>query len=515
MDVNIAAAKGERGLKLRELVDLLTMAQVRGELDVEITGISIHSQQVEPGELFVCIPGTPGLQKDRHLFINEAIAAGAAALIVERDVTANVPVIQVPSARYALAILAAHWYGYPSRELHLIGVTGTNGKTTTSHMIDKILAHAGYRTGLMGNIGTKIGSELLHTDINTQAPHRLQANLRKMKDLSTDYCVMEVTSQGLHMGRVLGCDYRIAVLTNVTQDHLDYHGTMENYMAAKGLLFSGLGNSFSPVRARRKFAILNADDDASAYFRDLTSAQVITYGIHKAADVRAAEIQLTSRGTTFMVHSFAGTMAMELRLVGMFNVYNALAAISTALAERIPLDVIRQGLADLTSVPGRMEVIDEGQEFLVLADYAHTPDGLDKALSAVREFAEGKIITVFGCGGDRDRTKRPLMGQLAAKYSDVVIITSDNPRSEDPVRILKDIERGLHEHGACEASYVLIEDRRQAIVRAIEMAGPGDIVLIAGKGHETYQLINDCTLHFDDREEAREAIRQKMMAGRQ
>ncbi|CAH8711978.1 UDP-N-acetylmuramoyl-L-alanyl-D-glutamate--2,6-diaminopimelate ligase [Paenibacillus thiaminolyticus] len=284
--------------------------------------------------------------------------------------------------------------------------------------------------------------------------------------------------------------------------------------AAKGVLFSGLGNSFSLDRTRRKFAILNADDEASAYFRDLTSAQVITYGIHKDADVRAAEIQLTSRGTTFMLHSFAGTMAMELKLVGMFNVYNALAANGTALAERITLEMIRQGLADLTSVPGRMEVIDEGQDFLVLADYAHTPDGLDKALSAVREFAEGKIITVFGCGGDRDRSKRPLMGQLAAKYNDVVIVTSDNPRSEDPVSILKDIEKGMHENGAREASYVLIEDRRQAIVREIGIAGPGDIVFIAGKGHETYQLINEQTLHFDDRDEAREAIRQKMLAER-
>ncbi|MBP1994894.1 UDP-N-acetylmuramoyl-L-alanyl-D-glutamate--2,6-diaminopimelate ligase [Paenibacillus eucommiae] len=373
------------------------------------------------------------------------------------------------------------------------------------------ILRSGFRTGLMGNIGTKIGAAMLDTDINTQDPHTLQSNLKKMKDASADFCVMEVSSQGLHMGRVLGCEFRTAVFTNLTQDHLDYHGSMDNYLAAKGTLFSRMGNSFSPDPAKRKFAILNADDEASKILKSLTAAQVITYGIKNPADIMAKEIQLTSKGTTFQLLSSAGTTTIELNLVGTFNVYNALAAISTALAEQIPIDVIQAGLLDLTTVSGRMEVIDEGQDFLVLADYAHSPDGLDNALSTLCEFADKKIITVFGCGGDRDRTKRPIMGKLAAAYSDFVIVTSDNPRTEDPKGILIDIEHGLKEFGASPESYELIEDRRQAIERAIEMAGTGDIVLIAGKGHETYQILKDRTVHFDDREEAREAIRKRVL----
>lgn len=291
-------------------------------------------------------------------------------MIVEQDVYTNVPTIKVPDARYALALLAAQFYGYPSIELPLIGVTGTNGKTTTSHMIEAIFAHAGYRTGLMGNIGTKIGSEQFETDINTQSPHRLQSNLRRMKDSAVDYCVMEVTSQGLHMGRVLGCNFRTAVFTNLTQDHLDYHQTMEQYLAAKGTLFSGLGNSFTPEPSKRKFAILNADDGASAYLSGITAAQVVTYGIKNTADIRAEDIRLTAKGTSFTLHSFAGSTTIELQMIGTFNVYNALAAISTALVEQIPLEVIRQGIAGLAFVAGRMEVINEQQDFLVLADYA-------------------------------------------------------------------------------------------------------------------------------------------------
>ena len=431
---------------------------------------------------------------------------------MEREVAANVPTIKVPDARYALALIAAHFYGYPSAELRLIGVTGTNGKTTTSHLIEAVLAHAGYRTGLMGNMGTQIGGTLYPTTLNTQTPDTLHANLRKMREHAADYAVMEVSSQGLDMGRVLGCDFDIAVFTNLTQDHLDYHGTMEKYLAAKGQLFAGLGNAFPLDPRKRKFAVLNADDAASQQLRSLTAAaQVITYGIEQAAaDVRAEQIRLTAKGTSFTLRSYAGDMPVELRLVGKFNVYNALAAISVALAEQVPLATIREGLAGIAGVPGRMEVVDAGQDFLVLADYAHTPDGLDNALSTLREFAEHRIITVFGCGGDRDRTKRPVMGQLAARYSDVVILTSDNPRSEDPDAILADIEQGIGNSQASGFSYERMADRRQAIERAIELAGSGDIVIIAGKGHETYQIVQGDTQHFDDREEAREAILRRL-----
>ncbi|ANY71321.1 UDP-N-acetylmuramoyl-L-alanyl-D-glutamate--2,6-diaminopimelate ligase [Paenibacillus ihbetae] len=496
-------------MKLTELIRPLTIAQIQGNADVEITGISMNSKFLQPGELFVCIPGIPGLQEDRHLYVEDAVKAGAAAIVVERDVVSSVPTIKVPNARFALALLSAHFYGYPSHSLKLIGVTGTKGKTTTSYMMESIFAHAGFRTGLMGNIGTKIGSTMHKTDINTQDPPHLQANLRKMKEESTDYCVMEVSSQGLHMGRVLGCDFRTAVFTNLTHDHLDYHKTKENYLAAKGMLFSGLGNSYAPDPAKRKFAILNADDEASRYLSEITAAQVITYGINTTANVIAKDIRLTPKGTTFTVESFAGDAEIELKQVGMFNVYNALAAMTAALAEQVPFHVIQQGLHGLSNVSGRMEVIDEQQDFLVLVDYAHTPDSLDNALSTLREFADQRIITVFGCGGDRDRTKRPVMGKLAAKHSDHVIITSDNPRTEDPLGILKDIEHGVLEYGMSSESYEMIADRRQAIIRAVDMARSGDIVIIAGKGHETYQILNDQTIHFDDREEAKAAIRNR------
>ncbi len=494
-------------MKVADLAALIPNAIIEGDSEIEITGITNHSRRVAPGELFVCIPGIPGYQEDRHPYAAAAVQAGAAAVVAERKVDVNAPVILVKNARHALGVFSAHFYGHPSRELKLIGVTGTNGKTTTAHMIEAILRYAGHKTGLMGNIGTKIGDALFQTDINTQEPPVLQGNLRKMADTNCSYAVMEVTSQGLDAGRVLGCDFRTAVFTNLTQDHLDYHGTMENYIAAKGLFFSRLGNGFTGDFAAEKIAVLNADDPASAVFRKLTAAHVLTYGIREEADVRAEDIRLSARGTSFRAVTYKGTIDMQLGMVGTFNVYNALAAITAALAEGLPLETIRDGLVSLPGVPGRMEVINEGQSFLALVDYAHTPDGLDNVLRAVRGFAEKKVITVFGCGGDRDRTKRPIMGGIAADYSDFVVVTSDNPRSENPRRILADIEEGLREKQYPASRYQIVEDRAAAIARAVEMAEPGDVIVIAGKGHETYQITNHGTIHFDDREVTREAIR--------
>lgn len=496
-------------MKLRELAELLAICRTSGNMDVEITGFCMNSRHVQPGDLFICVPGIPGLQEDRHPYAEEAVRAGAAAIVVERDVGIDVPTVAVANARYALAVMACHYYGYPSADMKLIGVTGTNGKTTTSHMIEALFACAGCNTGLMGNIGTKIGSVIEETDINTQEAHKLQASLSKMRERQTDYAVMEVTSQGIDMGRVLGCRFRTAVFTNLTQDHLDYHGTMEKYKEAKGLFFARLDNGFSADETKRQFAVLNADDPASAYFRKQTAAQVITYGINCDADVMAKQIRLTAQGTEFELHSFAGTAPIKLRMVGKFNVYNALAAIACALTERLPLETIREGLERFGGVPGRMETVDEGQSFLVLVDYAHTPDGLDNALVAIKEFAVGNMITVFGCGGDRDRTKRPKMGKIAAQYSDYIVLTSDNPRSENPNTIIEEIERGLEEERLEQSRYEKVPDRKEAIAKAVQRACPGDIVLIAGKGHETYQICHDGVVHFDDREEARQAIRNK------
>jgi UDP-N-acetylmuramoyl-L-alanyl-D-glutamate--2,6-diaminopimelate ligase len=499
-------------MKLQELAELFRIARLEGDGNTEVTGIEMDSRKVKPGDLFVCVSEIPGLMRDGHPYAADAAERGAAAVVAEHDVDANVPKLFVNDSRRALAVIAAHFYGYPSHGMKVIGVTGTNGKTTTTFLIERILRDQGFTTGLMGNLGIKIGDAYVEQEgkNNTRDVPDLQRALRSMRDASVEYCVMEATSVGLEFGRVLGCNFRTALFTNLTQDHLETHKTMENYRAAKGLLFSRLGNSLGPRREDRKFAVLNADDPASDYYRKLTYAEVITYGIDRPADVRAAEIRLTNSGTSFAVRTtFAGSAQIEMKLLGRFNVYNALGAIAAALAEEVPLENIRRSLAGMDVVAGRMEVVDAGQDFLVVVDYAHTPDGLENALSTISEFAEGRILCVFGCGGDRDRTKRPVMGGIAAKYSDYVIVTSDNPRTEDPEAILQEIEPGIREAGFPQEQYELIVDRRAAIQKAVEMASPKDVVLIAGKGHETYQLIGGKTLHFDDREEAKEAIRRR------
>jgi UDP-N-acetylmuramoyl-L-alanyl-D-glutamate--2,6-diaminopimelate ligase len=320
-----------------------------------------------------------------------------------------------------------------------------------------------------------------------------------------------VSSHALEQGRVKGVQFRTAVFTNLTQDHLDYHGTMEAYEAAKGLIFSRLGNTFSDDPTERTFAVLNADDEASSRFAKLTASEVLTYGIEKDADLRASDVKIMAIGTSFRLDSFCGSRQVSLQLVGKFNVYNALAALGAALCEDINLDEAIQSLERIPGVPGRVEAVNEGQPYAVIVDYAHTPDGLENVLRMVNEIAEGgNIICVFGCGGDRDVTKRPIMGRIAAELADRLIVTSDNPRTEDPLIILSHIQAGLVAAGVSPERYELEPDRRIAIEKAVEMASPGDVVLIAGKGHETYQIIGEHTHDFDDRLVAKEAIRSRM-----
>lgn len=476
-----------------------------GTLDIDITGLQMDSRKVEKGNLFICVPAIEGFLQDRHLFANDAIQNGAVALVLERDMDVDVPKIFVKDARHAMAVIAAHFYHYPSQQMNLIAITGTNGKTTTSFIIEKILSDYGLKTGLMGNNGVKMNGTMHPTDINTQESPILQRNLRRMRDEHIRHCVMEVSSQGIDTKRVLGCHFKTAVFTNLTQDHLDYHGTFEEYRNTKGRLFSSLGNSYSPKE--RKYVVINADDPSSEYFRKVSTAEVVTYGINNTADVTAKNISMTSKGIQFLLSSFEGEIQMDLQLVGRFNIYNALAGITAALLEGIPLENIKKSLSELKSVDGRMEIVDEDQEFLVLVDYAHTPDALENALKTIKEFATGNVITVFGCGGDRDTAKRPIMGELASQYSDFIVVTSDNPRSEDPIKILQDIEMGIKE--ANFSQYELVVDREEAIHKAIKLANHKDIVLIAGKGHETYQVLKDQTVPFDDKVIAREAITQK------
>lgn len=489
-------------MKLKEIADLFLVKHTVGNLEIEITGLQMDSRKIEKGNLFICVPEIKGFLVDRHLFAKDAVRNGAVALIVEKDVEVDVPKIFMKDARRSMAVIASHFYNYPSHEMKLIGITGTNGKTTTSYILDKIFENHGFVTGLMGNNGVKINGIIYPTDINTPEPPILQKNLREMIDFKTDYCVMEVSSQGLDMKRVLGCNFRTAIFTNLTQDHLDYHGSFDKYRNTKSLLFSGLGNTYGPDE--KKYAVLNADDPAIDRFREVTSAEVITYGIENESDVSARNISITSSGVAFLLTSFRGEIKIYLKLIGIFNVYNALAAITAALIEGIPLNSIRNSLSKLSSVSGRMEAVNAGQDYLVLVDYAHTPDGLENVLRTVKELPAGRIITVFGCGGDRDKLKRPIMGKIADKYSDFVIVTSDNPRSEDPFQIMKDIERGMKKSNF--SKYDLLADREKAIYKAIQMASKKDIVIIAGKGHETYQILKDKTIQFDDKDIARKAI---------
>ncbi|MFD2612804.1 UDP-N-acetylmuramoyl-L-alanyl-D-glutamate--2,6-diaminopimelate ligase [Paenibacillus gansuensis] len=491
-------------MQLKELASCLMIAKVEGKEDTVITGIQTDSRKVKPGDLFICLPGHT---VNGHDYAVKAVEQGAAALVVQQDVGIDVPTVKVKDTRFAMAAMAAHFYGYPSSKLNLIGVTGTNGKTTTTYLIDKILTDRNTRTGLIGTIRMKIADQMYDMNGTTPEALELQTRFHQMVEAGTEACVMEVSSHALEQGRVKGCDFRTAIFTNLTQDHLDYHATMDKYRDAKGLFFSRLGNSFSSDPSDRKYAVLNADDEASSVFASITAAEVITYGIDQAADVRASHIRITSKGTAFTVETPVGTESVQLQMLGKFNVYNALAAMAAGLIEGIPLEQLKESLESVKGVDGRVEAVDGGQEFAVIVDYAHTPDGLENVLATVREFAEGEVICVFGCGGDRDRTKRPIMGKIAAKYADRILVTSDNPRSENPERILDDIEAGLKEDQVAKERYELIVDRKAAIQKAIDMASPADVVLIAGKGHETYQIINGVTHDFDDRLVAKEALR--------
>lgn len=484
---------------LRDLLSPLMPVKVSGDDSMEITGLTADSRQVKPGFLFVCLRG---FTVDGHTFAAQAVEKGAVAVLAEQDVDVPATIVKVPDTRRAMAMLADRFFGSPTRELKLIGVTGTNGKTTTTHLIDRILRDQNKETGLIGTIHMRIGNVSEEMKNTTPDAVDLQRSFRRMRDVGADYAIIEVSSHALEQGRVRGCDVHTAVFTNLTQDHLDYHKTMDNYRYAKSLLFSQLGNSYEP--GRLKTAVLNADDEASKLYATVTPARVITYGIDQPADVRAKDIEITSRGTSFTAETFAGTIRLHLKLMGKFNVYNALAAMAVTLAEGVPLAAIKASLEAVPGVNGRFEAVEAGQPFTVLVDYSHTPDSLENALLTVKEFAKGRIFCVVGCGGDRDRTKRPIMAQIATKYADQTVLTSDNPRSEDPQAIIDDMLAGLT--GVDSDRYRSVTDRREAIRLAVSEAKADDVILIAGKGHETYQIIKGQVLPFDDREVAREAI---------
>ncbi|CAM4509067.1 UDP-N-acetylmuramoyl-L-alanyl-D-glutamate--2,6-diaminopimelate ligase [Paenibacillus endophyticus] len=491
-------------MRLKDVAELLITSRLIGDGETELSGVETDSRSIAAGQLFICLRGHT---VDGHAFAPQAAEAGAAALIVERELNLAIPQLVVKDCRLAMAIIANHFYGYPSNELKLIGVTGTNGKTTTTYLIEQILNDQKRATGVIGTIERRFAGQSYAMTSTTPQTLQLQRYLAEMRDAGIGYCAIEVSSHALEQGRVKGCRFRAAVFTNLSQDHLDYHETMDRYAAVKGLFFARLGNMYASEESERTYAVLNADDALANEYAELTAAEVVTYGIDKAADVRATNIKITAQGTTFHVQTFRGEADVTLQMAGKFNVYNSLAAISAVLIEGIELSAITSSLSAIPGVPGRVEAVNAGQDFAVIVDYAHTPDGLENVLRAIEQFAEKRIICVFGCGGDRDKTKRPLMGEIAVKYADYVLITSDNPRTEQPELILKDIETGLIRTGVDPSTYVLIKDRKAAIQKAVEMASQGDVVLIAGKGHETYQDINGVKHPFDDRIVAKEAIR--------
>ena len=489
--------------RLKELADLLPDARLSGG-DAEITSIERDSRRVQEGALFVCIAGA---HVDAHSFIPNAARAGARAILTEReavDVPEGIAVLHVPNLQEALDTIVPHFYDYPARSMRVIGITGTNGKTTTSYLVRAILRHAGRRVGLIGTIQVMMEDEVFPTVNTTPDVIVMQQLLAEMRARDMDVVVMEVSSHALDQGRVAGIEFDTAVFTNLTQDHLDYHKTMENYARAKARLFDLVSERGTKTG---KTAVLNADDAASETMRAHTSCPVISYGVEHSADLLARDVQLAQDGMALtLIHGDTEPMRLEIGITGLFNVYNVLAATGAALAEKTPAADIAAALHAFTGVPGRFELVRAGQDFSVIVDYAHTPDGMENVLRTARAVTAGRVIVVFGCGGDRDRTKRPIMGRMAAELADIAILTSDNPRTEGPAAILDEVEAGvLPVIGG--KPYEKLVDRRTAIFHAVKTAKAGDTVVILGKGHETYQILKDGTIHFDDRETAREAIR--------
>lgn len=490
-------------MRLRELIAPIILKRVVGRDDVEITNITADSRYATSGTLFVALRG---YTVDGHDYVQKAVAAGAAAVLVEQEIDEiTAPQIIVRDTRAMVAVLASVFYRQPSQSLRVIGVTGTNGKTTTTSLIERILREAGHGTGLIGTLKVKYADVEYETANTTPEALELQRIFREMLQAGVTYPVMEVSSHAVEQRRVAGIQFRTAVFTNLTQDHLDYHGTMEEYRNAKAKFFSRLGNTYGDDKSQGSYAVINADDPEADFFRASTAAQVITYGIDQEADVRAHDVQIASGGVSYRVVTFAGTTDLKLQLTGKFNVYNTLAAIATCLLEGLTLEQIKASLEAVPGVDGRFERVDAGQPYAVIVDYSHTPDSLENALKTVREFAKGRVMCLVGCGGDRDRTKRPIMAKIATDYADVAVLTSDNPRTEDPEQILDDMEAGLD--GVERSRYVRITDRAAAIRYAVERAQAEDVILIAGKGHETYQIIGKTKNHFDDREVAAAAIR--------
>jgi UDP-N-acetylmuramoyl-L-alanyl-D-glutamate--2,6-diaminopimelate ligase len=495
-------------MRLRELVAGIDILGQDAGGDAEITGIAYHSQQVKPGELFVAVRGHV---TDGHLYIDEALRRGAAALVVAEGwkggvaIPAGTAVIRARDTRLAMAMLSDRFHGHPSGRLKLIGVTGTNGKTTTAHLVEAAASLSGMTSGLIGTVVYRVAGRELPVGRTTPESADLQEILAAMADEGCEVASMEVSSHALALRRVDGCDFEVAVFTNLSQDHLDFHSDMEDYYLAKERLFTSASQGGLDARA----AVVNIEDPYGRRLTEIAAGRVLTFGVSAEAELRGELLQAGLKESLVEVRYGGETWKGKTALTGRFNLYNILASLGACIMLGLDAEKSLFGILSQAGVPGRFQAVEEGQDFAVLVDYAHTPDSLRRVLEAARETTGRRVIALFGCGGNRDRGKRPLMGEIAVRAADVVFITSDNPRGEEPTAIIAEIEAGAQAVTG-GAPYTVIADRRSAIQAAIDEAAAGDVVVIAGKGHEKGQIFADRVLPFDDVEEARAALKGRM-----
>ena len=473
-------------MTLSELLKDVHIKKIDGGGSMKISGIACDSRKVKPGNVFVCITG---YETDGHKYAKSAVENGAVAVVAEHDLpTVDVPCVIVDNTRKAMSEMAATFYDYPYKKFKLIGITGTNGKTTTTYLIKSILEHLGKKVGLIGTNQNMIGDMIMETSRTTPDSLELMQLFDMIASHNVDYVVMEVSSHALALDRVTACTFDVGAFTNITQDHLDFHKTMEEYLAAKSILFNICNTG-----------VVNKDDARSEYLiENARCRNMITYGINQDCDLKASNIILNEDGVKFDINYGGMEEHVDLPIPGEFSVYNALTAIGCCMAENIPLDLAVDGLHSAKGVKGRIEIVrTPGTNYTVIIDYAHTPDGLLNVINAIRGFAKGRIVTLFGCGGDRDASKRPIMGKIAGELSDFCIVTSDNPRTEDPEKIIKQVVEGVKQ---TDCDYEVITNRFSAIEYALDHAKKNDIILLAGKGHETYQVLGKDTIKFDERE---------------
>ena len=481
-------------MKLSELLHGIDIAAWSANQDLEITGISYDSRQVKPGDLFVAVTG---YAVDGHQFIPMAVEKGAAAILCQRPPEEEIPYALTENTRLALALASANYFGHPAESMTFIGVTGTNGKTSSTYLLKTVLEKTlNAKVGLVGTIQNMIGDQVIETERTTPESYELQKLFYEMAEAGCTHVIMEVSSHSLVLDRVAGIHFKVGVFTNLTQDHLDFHKTMEEYRKAKAILFT-----------RCDKGVFNGDDPATEKILETATCWSMTFGQHPENDLVAEQPVLHSDGVSFTAHCGAETAPVHLGIPGGFTVYNALGVLAAAMALGVPLKAAASALETAEGVKGRVEVVPTpGKDYTILIDYAHAPDGLENVLTSVRGFCKGRLISVFGCGGDRDNTKRPIMGEIGARLSDIAIITSDNPRTEDPFKIIDMILAGIPDRSNC----VVEENRRKAIRMAMDMAKKDDIIVLCGKGHETYQILGTEKTHLDEREVVAACLREEV-----